>query len=86
MPMVRRPVRNGCSPKMNEARSAVQLCCAWASVNSAPSLATRIEVRRLVAHNARVVDADIMHTDIIAPDHEDVWLLVLRVSCAGEQK
>jgi hypothetical protein len=28
MPMVSRPVRNGCCPRMKEALPAVQLCCA----------------------------------------------------------
>jgi hypothetical protein len=41
MPTVVRPVRNGICPVMNAARPAVQLACAYASVNSAPSAATR---------------------------------------------
>ena len=40
IPMVSRPVRKGCWPVMKAARPAVQLCWAYQSVNSAPSLAT----------------------------------------------
>src|SRR5262249_36369028 len=41
MPMVKRPVRNGSCPRMKDARPAVQLCCPYESVKSAPSLAMR---------------------------------------------
>jgi len=40
-PTLVRPVRMGDWPVMNAARPAVQLCCPYQSVNSAPSFAMR---------------------------------------------
>ena len=40
-PTLVRPVRMGDWPVMKAARPAVQLCCPYQSVNSAPSLARR---------------------------------------------
>ena len=38
-----------------------------------------INVRRLVAHHAAVVVADVPRADVIAPDDEDVGFLALRL-------
>jgi len=42
-------------------------------------LCDAINVRRLVAHHSLVVSADVPIADVVAPDDEDVGLLVLRV-------
>src|SRR5262249_22630482 len=39
-------------------------------------LRNSIDVRRLVAHDAVVITAGVKPADVIAPDDEDVWLLV----------
>ena len=67
----------GDCPVMNAARPAVQLCWPYQSVNSAPSLGDAVDVRRLVAHHAHVVGADVELADVVAPDDEDVGLLLL---------
>ena len=41
-------------------------------------LGDAVDVRRLVAHHAHVVGADVELADVIAPDDEDVGLLVCR--------
>ncbi len=44
-----------------------------------PFLRDAVDVRRLVAHHAEVVGADVVDADVITPDHEDVGLLVRRL-------
>ena len=77
-PTLVRPVRMGDCPVINAARPAVQLCCPYQSVKIAPSLADAVNVRRLVAHHAHVVGADVELADVITPDDEDVGFLVRR--------
>ncbi len=45
-----------------------------------------VDVRRLVAHHATVVVADVPGTDVVAPDNQDVRLLrLLRLSLTGRR-
>ena len=67
----------GDCPVMNAARPAVQLCWPYQSVNSAPSLRDTVDVRRLVAHHAHVVGADVEAADVVAPDDEDVGFFLI---------
>jgi len=43
-----------------------------------------VDVGRLVAHHAEAVRADVVDADVIAPDDEDVGLLLLGVRHATE--
>jgi hypothetical protein len=49
-------------------------------------LGDAIDVGRLVAHHTLVVGADIPVADVVAPDHQDVGFLVLRVGDPGDQQ
>ena len=82
-PTLVRPVRIGDCPVMKAARPAVQLCWPYQSVNSAPSLRDAVDVRRLVAHHAHVVGADVELADVVAPDDQDVGRL-LRLGQAAQ--
>ena len=62
---------------MKAARPAVQLCCAVVVGEAYAFLGDTVNVRRLVAHHAAVIVADVPGTNIVAPDDEDVWLLFL---------
>jgi len=44
-----------------------------------------VDVGRLVAHHAQVVGADVELTDIVAPDDQDVGLLLLRVGWKAQR-
>ena len=46
-------------------------------------LGDTVDVWCVIAHDAEVIGADVMDTDVIAPDDEDVGLLVSRLSRAG---
>src|ERR1700692_3738309 len=46
-------------------------------------LCQAIDVWRPVTHNSVVVGADVVVTDVIAPNDEDVGLLPLRKSCGS---
>src|SRR5437773_7659911 len=63
---------------MNAARPAVQLCCPYQPVKSAPLFREWLDVRRLVAHPALIVRADIPIPDVVTPYDEDVGFLRLR--------
>ena len=75
MPMVSRPVRNGCSPE-DERRAAGRAALLRVGVGEERAfLRDAVDVRRLVAHDAEVVGADVVDADVVAPDDEDVGLL-----------
>src|SRR5208283_921843 len=44
-----------------------------------PFLGDAVNARRLVAHHAEVVGADVVNAYVVAPYHEDVGLLVRRL-------
>jgi hypothetical protein len=47
-------------------------------------LGEAVDVRRLVAHHAHVVGADVELADVVSPDYEDVGLLVRRQHRCGQ--
>src|SRR6185503_1691514 len=42
-----------------------------------------IDVGRAVAHNSLVVGADVEPADVVAPDDQDVWLLLVVGHCGS---
>ena len=75
MPMVSSPVRNGCSPE-DEGRAARRAALLRVGIGEERALRRdAIDVRRLVAHHAEAVGADVVDADVVAPDDEDVRLL-----------
>src|SRR6187549_1594453 len=75
-PTLVNPVRIGDWPVMNAARPAVQLCWPYQSVNIAPSFAMR-SMFGVGSPSALIVGVDVEAPDVIAPDDEDVGLLLL---------
>jgi hypothetical protein len=51
-----------------------------------PFLGQPIDVRRPAAHHAPVVGADIVDTDVVTPDNQDVWFLTLSRRGLGAAK
>ena len=80
------PVRIGDCPVMKAARPAVQLCCPYQLMNIGALFADAVDVRRLEAQHAAVVDAGVPPADVVAHDHQDVGLLGLRGRGHGRQR
>ncbi len=69
-------MRNGLWP-VKECRPARRATILTVSIRETDSsIAYTVNVRRLVAHHPVVVGADVEPANIIAPDDEDVWLIL----------
>ena len=61
MPSVKRPVPNGCWPRMNEARPAPAALLGIVVREQCTFLCDSVDVARLIAHDPVIVGADIVH-------------------------
>ena len=73
--------RNAAADERGPACRAALLCVVVGEGDAFPRDA--VDVRRLVAHHAAVVVADVPGADVVAPDAEDVRLLAVGLSLCG---